>query len=70
VIYRTFERIRTFVVGKAVRFYRAMFNAVNGNGATVTEKLGLDSEVRELKFGSSFNQGSKGQPQGGFHTIR
>jgi hypothetical protein len=47
-----------------------MYNAVNGKGLTVSaDNLGLDSEVRELKFGSSFNQGSKGQ-QGSFHTIR
>lgn len=44
-----------------------MFN--NTNGATFAEKLGLDSEVRELKFGSSFTPGNRGQ-SGGFHSIK
>jgi len=42
----------------------------NNMGTSITEKLGLDSEVKELKFGSSFSQGSHRRQQGNFHSIK
>jgi len=40
------------------------------SGVNVADKLGLDSEVRELKFGSSFTSGGRNQQQGSFHSVR
>ncbi|CAL8095968.1 unnamed protein product [Orchesella dallaii] len=45
-----------------------MYNTMSG--VNVADKLGLDSEVRELKFGSSFTSGGRNQQQGSFHSVR
>lgn len=45
-----------------------MYNTMSGGN--VADKLGLGSEVRELKFGSSFTSGGRGQQQGSFHSVR
>ncbi|ODN05918.1 Ell-associated factor Eaf [Orchesella cincta] len=45
-----------------------MYNTMNG--VNVADKLKLDPEVRELKFGSSFTSGGRNQQQGSFHSVR
>lgn len=45
-----------------------MYNTMNGSN--VADKLGLGPETRELKLGSSFTSGGRGQQGGSFHSVR